>query len=139
MLKIVLKILLKIVPLHQRISYFYLNNYHLYIRWFWEYMGCRIHNVTILFLKNHAAIITLFLKPLYLNIIAMNKKLFLIIFICGFTIHTKAQSSAIDSVAVSILDNMSAMIGDLTQCSVTVNANYDVHNQELGLVKRSNE
>src|SRR5665213_180509 len=69
----------------------------------------------------------------------MNKKLFLIIFICGLTTHSKAQSSAIDTVAVSILDNMSAMISDLTSCSVTVNANYDVRNQELGLVKRSNE
>jgi len=69
----------------------------------------------------------------------MNKKLFLIIFICGFTTHIKAQSSTIDTIAISILDNMSAMIGDLTSCSVTVNANYDVHNQELGLVKRSNE
>jgi hypothetical protein len=69
----------------------------------------------------------------------MNKKLFLIILICGLTTQLKAQPSHIDTVAVSILDNMSAMIGDMLSCSVTVNANYDVHNQELGLIKRSNE
>jgi len=69
----------------------------------------------------------------------MNKKLFLIIIICVLTTQLQAQSSNIDTVAISILDNMSVMIGEMTSCSVTVNANYDVHNQELGLIKRSNE
>jgi len=69
----------------------------------------------------------------------MNKKLFLFILICGLATNIKAQSSNIDTVAVSILDNMSAMIGDMTSCSVTVKANFDVHNQELGLIKRSVE
>jgi len=67
----------------------------------------------------------------------MNKKLLLIIAIFGLTIQLKAQSYRVDTVAVSILDKMSALIGDLSSCSVTVSANYDVHNQELGLIKRS--
>jgi hypothetical protein len=69
----------------------------------------------------------------------MNKKLFLIIFICAATIQIKAQSPKIDTVAVSILDRMSAMIGDLGSCSVTVNSNYDVSSHVLGLIKHSNE
>lgn len=69
----------------------------------------------------------------------MNKKLFLIILICVSTTHTKGQSSKIDTVAVSILDQMSAMIGDMVSCSFTVKSNYDVKNQKLGLIKHSNE
>jgi hypothetical protein len=69
----------------------------------------------------------------------MNKKLFLIAIVCISAINSKAQSSKIDTVAISILDKMSATIGDMASCSVTVNANYDVHNQDLGLVKHSNE
>lgn len=45
----------------------------------------------------------------------------------------------IDSVAISILDKMSAVIGDLGSCSVTVKSNYDIHSRELGLVKHSDE
>ena len=69
----------------------------------------------------------------------MNKKLLLVIAICGLTTQLKAQSYKIDTVAVSILDKMSALIGDMSSCSVTVNANYDVHNQDLGLIKRANK
>jgi hypothetical protein len=69
----------------------------------------------------------------------MNKKIFLITVVIALSMQLKAQSSKIDTVAVSILDKMSAMIGDMGSCSVTVKANYDVHNQELGLVKHSNE
>jgi hypothetical protein len=67
----------------------------------------------------------------------MNKKLFLIITICVLATQLKAQR--IDTVAVSILDEMSAMIGDMSSCSVTVKSNYDINSQHLGLIKHSNE
>ena len=60
-------------------------------------------------------------------------------FICLISSQAKAQSSRIDTMAVSILDRMSAMIGDLNSCSVTVHTNYDVSSQELGLIKHSDE
>jgi len=69
----------------------------------------------------------------------MNKKLFLLILICALNAQVNAQTSKIDTVAVSILDRMSTIIGDLTSCSVTVKANYDIHNKEFGLVKHSDE
>ncbi len=50
-----------------------------------------------------------------------------------------AQAPKIDTVAVSILDRMSVMIGDLSSCSVTVRANYDIGSKDLGLVKHSDE
>lgn len=50
-----------------------------------------------------------------------------------------AQTRKIDTVAVSILDRMSAMIGDLNSCSVTIKSNYDVRSKELGLVKHTDE
>ncbi|MDP4129551.1 MAG: hypothetical protein Q8918_03850 [Bacteroidota bacterium] len=34
---------------------------------------------------------------------------------------------------------MSAMIGDLASCSVTVNSNYDIRSEHFGLVKHANE
>jgi hypothetical protein len=48
----------------------------------------------------------------------------------------KAQSK-IDTVAVSVLDRMSAMIGELTSCSATVKSCYDVGSPDLGLIKHS--
>ncbi|SRR5258708_5520507 len=50
-----------------------------------------------------------------------------------------AQSRRIDTVAVAILDRMSAMIGDLGSCSFAVKSNYDVSSKELGLIKHSDE
>ncbi len=55
---------------------------------------------------------------------------------------TKAQTSQvrrIDTVAVSILDRMSAIIGELGSCSVTIRSNYDITSKELGLIKHSDE
>ena len=69
----------------------------------------------------------------------MNKRLFLIILICVSATHSKGQLSKIDTVAVSILDHMSAMIGDMGSCSFTVKSNYDVNSEKLGLIKHSNE
>jgi hypothetical protein len=55
--------------------------------------------------------------------------------------QTKSQARArrIDTVAVSILDRMSAVIGQLSSCGVTIKSNYDVTSKELGLIKHSDE
>jgi hypothetical protein len=45
----------------------------------------------------------------------------------------------IDTVAVAILDRMSAVIGDLNSCSVTIKSNYDIGSKHLGLIKHSDE
>ena len=52
---------------------------------------------------------------------------------------TQAQTRRIDTVAVAILDKMSAMIGELSSCGVNIRSNYDVNSKELGLVKHSDE
>lgn len=52
---------------------------------------------------------------------------------------TQPQMRRIDTVAVSILDKMSAVIGDLSSCSVTIKSNYDITSKELGLIKHSDE
>ena len=49
----------------------------------------------------------------------------------------KAQNPKFDTVAVSILDRMSQVIGELGSCSATVRSNYDVASEELGLVKHA--
>ena len=78
----------------------------------------------------------------------MYKKL-LFVFISGIvslgllpgicTAQPSAQTRRIDTVAVSILDRMAAVIGDLGSCSFTVRSNYDVVSKELGPVKHSDE
>src|ERR1700748_1848245 len=70
----------------------------------------------------------------------MNKKL-LFVLLPGllFVARLQAQTRRIDTVAVAILDRMSAVIGDLGSCSFTVKSNYDISNKELGLVKHSDE
>jgi hypothetical protein len=45
----------------------------------------------------------------------------------------------IDTVAVTVLDRMSAVIGDLNSCSVTIRSNYDITSKDLGLIKHSDE
>ena len=52
---------------------------------------------------------------------------------------TQPQIRRIDTVAVAILDKMSAVIGDLNSCSVTIKSNYDVTSKSLGLIKHSDE
>jgi hypothetical protein len=70
----------------------------------------------------------------------MNKRLSFGIFIFFFTIfQASAQKMQIDTIAVAILDRMSAMIGDLSSCHVTVKSNYDIRSQHLGLVKHGDE
>src|ERR1700677_351108 len=76
----------------------------------------------------------------------MNKKFFSLL-LFGFIASAQLQAQKaqavkvrrIDTVAVAILDKMSAMIGDLGSCSVTVKSNYDVVSKELGLIKHSDE
>src|SRR5580704_14553793 len=69
----------------------------------------------------------------------MKHKIFLAILVVILSAQAQVQAQAprIDTVAVSILDRMSAMIGDLGSCSVTIKSNYDLHSKELGLVKHS--
>jgi hypothetical protein len=71
----------------------------------------------------------------------MKHKIFLAILVVILSAQAQVQAQAprIDTVAVSILDRMSAMIGDLGSCSVTIRSNYDIHNKNLGLVKHSDE
>ena len=69
----------------------------------------------------------------------MFKKFLFVLFTGILTVHLQAQTRRIDTVAVSILDKMSALIGDLSSCSVTIRSNYDVSSRELGLVKHSDE
>ena len=52
---------------------------------------------------------------------------------------TQPKIRRIDTVAVAILDKMSAVIGDLSSCSVTIKSNYDITSKELGLIKHSDE
>jgi hypothetical protein len=70
----------------------------------------------------------------------MTKKLLIILF-SGFitTGQLQAQTRRIDTVAVAILDKMSAIIGELSSCSVNIRSNYDVSSKELGLIKHSDE
>lgn len=70
----------------------------------------------------------------------MTKK-FLVILFSGVIAasHLQAQTRRIDTVAVAILDKMSALIGELSSCSVTIRSNYDISSKELGLIKHSDE
>jgi hypothetical protein len=70
----------------------------------------------------------------------MNKKMFFGVFICvASATQSFAQRRNIDTIAVAILDRMTAMIGDLSSCHVTVKSNYDIRSQHLGLVKHGDE
>ena len=66
----------------------------------------------------------------------MNKIYIFALFTC-MTVQVNAQFNKVDTVAVSILDHMSAVLGDLGSCSVQVKSNYDVRSQAFGLVKHS--
>jgi hypothetical protein len=69
----------------------------------------------------------------------MHKRILSIFLISAVTFQLKAQAPRVDTVAVSILDRMSATIGDLGSCSVTIHANYDINSRNLGLVKHSDD
>ena len=69
----------------------------------------------------------------------MKKGFFYIILLCLAASQVKAQSPGIDTVAVTILDRTSKVIGELGSASVIVKSNYDVSNADLGLIKHSDE
>ena len=70
----------------------------------------------------------------------MKKKILFIVFtLCLFKLSVNAQLPKIDTVAVSILDRMSAVLGELNSCSVTVKSNYDINSKQFGLIKHSDE
>jgi hypothetical protein len=69
----------------------------------------------------------------------MNKKILFVALFFAAALQTHAQSRRIDSVAVSILDHMSSMIGELGSCSLTVKSNYDIVSRDLGLVKHTDD
>jgi hypothetical protein len=70
----------------------------------------------------------------------MNKKfLFGLIFFIAGAASASAQRTNIDTIAVAILDRMSAMIGSLSSCHYTVRSNYDIRSQHLGLVKHGDD
>ena len=69
----------------------------------------------------------------------MKRKLLFVMLTCALSIGVEAQQSKIDTVAVSILDRMSSVIGNLHSCSVNIKTDYDINNKELGLVKHSDE
>lgn len=64
------------------------------------------------------------------------KKTMLIVCISLISMLANAQTK-IDPVAVSLLDRMSTVIGELKSCSATVRSCYDITSPELGLVKHS--
>ena len=55
------------------------------------------------------------------------------------SVSVNAQINGIDTIAVSILDRMSAFMQDMKSCTVTVKTEYDVANAELGLVKHTDD
>ena len=69
----------------------------------------------------------------------MKASFLFVMFIALLSGNADAQSSRIDTVAVSVMDRMSAMIGELSSCSVCVKSNYDVSSDVLGLVKHSDD
>jgi hypothetical protein len=70
----------------------------------------------------------------------MYRKFLFGILVCSLSsVGVSAQKTKIDTIAVAILDRMSAMIGDLSSCRVTVKSNYDVRSQHLGLVKHGDD
>jgi hypothetical protein len=70
----------------------------------------------------------------------MNKKLLIILLPVILGVGSlEAQTRRIDTVAVGIMDKMSAIIGELASCSVTIHTNYDIGSKELGLIKHSDE
>jgi len=70
----------------------------------------------------------------------MSKKFLVSIFLCmAVAGGVSAQRTNVDTIAVAILDRMTAMIGSLSSCHYTVRSNYDVRSQHLGLVKHGDD
>ena len=69
----------------------------------------------------------------------MFKTSFSVLFAVLTAIGASAQSRRVDTMAVAILDRMSAVIGDLRSCSFTIKSDYDIESDELGLIKHTDE
>jgi len=70
----------------------------------------------------------------------MNKKFIFSVFLfMAAASGVSAQKKNIDTIAVAILDRMTAMIGSLSSCHYMVRSNYDVRSQHLGLVKHGDD
>lgn len=69
----------------------------------------------------------------------MIKTIFSVLLTLLTAFSAMAQSRRVDTMAVAILDRMSAVIGDLKSCSFTIKSDYDIENDQLGLVKHSDE
>ena len=69
----------------------------------------------------------------------MKKTTFLTGILLSLSLGASAQTSRIDTIALVILDRMSDIIGDLNSVSFTVETEYDVVTDELGLVKNTSE
>ena len=69
----------------------------------------------------------------------MNKKFLFGLVFCIAATGASAQRTNIDTIAVAILDRMSATIGSLSSCHYTVRSNYDIRSHYLGLVKHGDD
>ncbi|HET6999992.1 MAG TPA: DUF2092 domain-containing protein [Puia sp.] len=70
----------------------------------------------------------------------MNKKFLFSVFLClAAAGGVSAQKTNIDTIAVAILDRMTAMIGSLSSCHYMVRSNYDIRSEHLGLVKHGDD
>lgn len=65
------------------------------------------------------------------------KHLILGLLLLASVTRADAQKRRVDSIAVSVLDRMSTMIGSMHSCSVKINSVYDIRSVNLGLVKHS--
>jgi hypothetical protein len=63
----------------------------------------------------------------------MKKLLFCLIFL-GLVVSARSQEKSYDTLAIVVLDHMSAIIGDLNSCRFTLNAESDVTDPNLGTV-----
>lgn len=62
------------------------------------------------------------------------KRLLLCFIFPGLLISARSQEKSYDTMAIVVLDHMSAIIGDFTSCSFTLNAETDVTDPNLGTV-----
>jgi hypothetical protein len=65
--------------------------------------------------------------------IFMRKLLICLVFL-GLAVSVHSQEKSYDTLAIVVLDHMSAIIGDLNSCRFTLNAEIDVTDAQLGTV-----
>jgi hypothetical protein len=67
----------------------------------------------------------------------MKKLLFFFLFL-GLFLTGRSQEKSYDTIAIVIIDHMSALIGDLSSCYFTLNTEIDVNDPQLGPVTNHN-